>query len=74
VYVRDGTFAKTGGGSIYGYTAGDAASNVVINSGWVQSNRGHAVYVSGGKRKESTAGPTVNLDSNVYGTAGGWEN
>jgi hypothetical protein len=74
VYVDSkGTFTKIGGGSIYGYT-GDAASNVVILSGAVLSDRGHAVYVSDSKRRESTAGPIVNLDSNVEGAAGGWEN
>jgi hypothetical protein len=67
VYVG-GTFTKTGG-IIYGYT-GDTASNAVIYSDVVLINRGHAVYISDSKRRESTAGPTVNLDSNVDGAAG----
>jgi len=72
-----GTFTKNGGGTIYGYTGGDTKSNVVKNSsGVVQSNSGHAVYVESipVKRRETTAGPGVNLDSNVAGASGGWEN
>lgn len=60
-----------------GYVAGDSKSNVVKNnSGVVQSNLGHAVYVYGSpeKSRETTAGPTVDLDSSVSGSAGGWEN
>ena len=71
----DGTFTKTGG-TIYGYTSGNTNSNVVKNSsGVVQSNSGHAVYVdtSTARRRETTAGPTVNLDSSKSGSAGGWE-
>ncbi|MDR0476071.1 MAG: hypothetical protein LBH43_20690 [Treponema sp.] len=70
-----GNFTKTGG-TIYGYTVGDGNSNAVNNSsGVAQSNQGHAVYVySGAKRRETTAGPGVNLDSEVSGAAGGWEN
>jgi hypothetical protein len=76
VYVGDGTFTKTGSGTVTGYdAAAEPNGNVVKNSaGVVLSNRGHAVYVSGSKRRESTAGPSVNLDSNVDGAAGGWEN
>jgi len=76
VYVIGGTFTKTGGGTIYGYTDGNAKSNVVKNSsGVVLNNQGHAVYVfsNTAKRRESTAGSTVNMDSTVAGTAGGWE-
>jgi hypothetical protein len=73
----DGRFTKTGSGIIYGYTSGDAKSNTVKNSsGVVRSGSGHAVYVSGSdpvKRRETTAGPTVNLDSSKSGSAGGWE-
>ena len=72
-----GKFMKTGGGTIYGYTGGDANSNVVKNSsGVVQNNRGHVVFAATGtsnKRRETTAGPTVNLDSALDGAAGGWE-
>jgi hypothetical protein len=73
VYVSSGTFTKTGGGTIYGYTAGDANSNKVVNaSGVIQNNSGHAVFRSSFMRRETTAGPAVNLDSSVSGTAGGW--
>jgi len=43
------------------------------SSGVVQNNSGHAVYVSYGKRRETTAGPTVNLNSALDGATGGWE-
>jgi len=77
VYVDgSGTFTKSGGGTITGYASDTVNGNVVKNSsGVVQSNRGHAVYVNSSptKRRETTAGPTVNLDSRVSGSAGGWE-
>ena len=71
-----GNMSKTGG-TIYGYTGGDN-SNTAKSSGVVQSNQGHAVYAINYNssiiyRRETTAGPTVNLDSNVAGAAGGWE-
>jgi fibronectin type 3 domain-containing protein len=75
-----GTFTKTGG-TIYGYSASDTAnSNVVKNSsGTVHSNRGHAVYAyyssSVIKRRETTAGTSVNLSFNgSNGTfSGSWD-
>jgi len=73
VYVyplQGGTFRKTGG-TITGYASDTVKGNVVKDSGVVQSNRGHAVYVSSTYvRRETTAGPTVNLDSSVSGSAG----
>jgi len=73
VYVNNGTFTKSGGGTITGYAGDTVNGNVVKNSsGVVQNNRGHAVYVDS-KRRETTAGPTVNLDSSKSGAAGGWE-
>jgi len=75
VYVDYATFTKIGGGIITGYASDTVNGNVVKNSsGVVQSNRGHAVYVDSTKRRESTAGPGVNMDSSKSGTAGGWEN
>ena len=73
VYVGD-TFTKTGG-TIYGYTSGDTNSNVVKRSGVVQNYSGHAVWVNtpSTQRRETTAGPKVNLDSSKSGVAGGWE-
>jgi hypothetical protein len=75
VYVASsGTFTKTGG-TITGYADDAVNGNAVKNGSVVQNNRGHAVYVySGSKRRESTAGPGVNLDSSISGAAGGWEN
>ena len=75
VHITGGTFIKTGG-TIYGYSASDTAnSNTVKNSsGAVLNNHGHAVYVSSTTRRETTAGPNVNMDSATAGTAGGWEN
>ena len=65
VYVNNtAAFTKTSG-TIYGYTEGDDNSNVVRQSnGTVRNDRGHAVYAGVGssvKRKETTAGPSVNL-------------
>jgi fibronectin type 3 domain-containing protein len=73
VFMSNGTFSKTGG-TIYGYSSNTSNSNAVKNSsGTVQSNAGHAVYVDH-QRRETTAGPTVNMNSSVAGSAGGWEN
>jgi hypothetical protein len=77
-----GTFTKSGGGTITGYTSDTINGNVVKEKNIVQSNKGHAVYVrewtnSSEKekgRRDNTAGPTDNMDSTVTGTAGGWEN
>jgi len=71
------TFIKTGG-TIYGYTSGDSNSNVVKNSsGQLISSSGRAVFIitsSAQRRRETTAGSTVNLNSGTAGSAGGWEN
>ena len=79
VYVTTGgTFAKTGG-TIYGYAPGNSDSNFVKNGVGYIADSGHAVYVDSHHvlRKESTAGPTVNLfyDGVVNPPAwgGGWE-
>lgn len=73
VYIDNTTFIKTGG-IITGYADDPVNGNVVKNSsGVVLNNYGHAVYVYGSpeKRRETTAGSDVNLDSSVPGTAGG---
>jgi hypothetical protein len=69
VYVaNNGTFTKSGG-TITGYADDTVTGNVVKNNaGVVQNNRGHAVYVSSERRRESTAGPEVNLNSGVLGS------
>jgi len=73
VYVASsGIFTKTGG-TITGYSNDPVNGNVVKNSSGVVLNyRGHAVYIDLGKRRESTAGPTDPLDSQVSGAGGGW--
>jgi hypothetical protein len=72
VNVDGGTFTKSGG-TITGYDT--VNGNVVKKGGVVQANMGHAAYVSSGsKRRETTAGPEVALNSGTAGTAGGWEN
>jgi len=70
-----GTFTKSGDGVITGYASDTVNGNVVKIDDTVQSNQGHAVYVNSSpvKRRESTAGSDVNLDSRVNGVAGGWE-
>jgi hypothetical protein len=61
VYVySSGTFTKNGGGTI-------SDTNTTVN--------GKVAYVdsSPAKRRNATAGPIVDMDSRVSGTAGGWE-
>ena len=74
VCVERGTFTKTSG-IITGYASDTVNGNVVKDdTGTVVNDSGHAVYVSAySKRRETTAGPSDNLDSSVAGTAGGWE-
>jgi hypothetical protein len=55
----NGTFTKTGGGTI-------SDTNTATN--------GKVAYVvSPSKKRNTTAGPGVDMDSNKIGTAGGWE-
>jgi predicted outer membrane repeat protein len=65
---------KEGGGTVFGYAMGDSNRNTAT-TGISGNNRGHAVFVnsSPNKRRETTAGPGLNLDSNISGAAGGWE-
>ena len=64
-----GTFTKTNG-TITGY-----ASDPVNGNRTTYNLDGHAAYVSSSptKRRETTAGPSVNMDSRLAGSAGGWE-
>jgi uncharacterized repeat protein (TIGR02543 family) len=66
VYVP-GTFTKQSGGVIYGSNASSGLKNTS------SVNNGHAVYVSSGKIRNTTAGVGVTLDSAVSGSTGGWE-
>jgi TolB-like protein len=60
--LSTGTFIKSGGGTIDN-------TNTARNA-----QRGNVVFVNrGDKRRNTTAGPGVNLDSRVTGSAGGWE-
>ncbi|GHV36893.1 hypothetical protein AGMMS49546_03190 [Spirochaetia bacterium] len=70
VYTNsNGTFTKTSG-VIYGSNISDALKNTVSSN-----NNGHAVYVNSSptKKRNTTAGISVNLDSRVGGTAANWE-
>jgi hypothetical protein len=66
-----GTFTKQSGGIIYGSNASDVLKNTTTSG----DSYGHAVYVGGSpaKRRNSTAGEGVTLDSAKSGSAGGWE-
>jgi hypothetical protein len=65
------TMTKTGG-TITGYGNDSGNGNVVRDgSGNVFARKGHAIYVSESKRKETTAGPEVKLSS---GSNDGWDN
>ena len=59
VCVSNGKFNKTGG-AITGYKSDTKDGNVVMD-GTALPRSGHAVFVSPTIRKETTAGPTVNL-------------
>jgi hypothetical protein len=72
VYVASGTFTKQSGGIIYGDTNTTHTAGSTENT--ATNGNGHAVYVySGSKKRNSTTGESVTLDSAKYGTAGGWE-
>jgi hypothetical protein len=61
VYVANsGTFAKSGGGTISDTNSATYGKAAYVNS-------------SPAKRRDATAGPSVNLDSSTSGSAGGWE-
>jgi TolB-like protein len=65
-----GTFNKTGG-IITGYSSDQSNGNAVMDeTGNIIARRGHAVFISTTRRKETTAGTGVNLNNN---TAGGWD-
>jgi NAD(P)H-dependent FMN reductase len=68
VYVNGGTFTKQSGGTIYGSNADSTLKNTAIIVGI--EPYGHAVYVSSSKKRNTTAGAGVTLNS---GTSGGWE-
>jgi len=76
--IISGTLTKTGE-TIYGYSESDTVNGNVVkdSSGNIVNNCGHAVYAGSStpvKRKETTAGPDVNLFYNSDGTySGDWD-
>jgi hypothetical protein len=73
VYVSgSGTFTKQPGGVIYGSNESNSALKNTATSG---DNYGHAVYVNRSpvKKRNTTAGTSIVLDSDLSGSAGGWE-
>jgi hypothetical protein len=65
--------ARGGGVEVYGGTFNKSGGGAIDNTNRARSGR--VVFISTGrnKRRKTTAGPTVNLDSSVSGNAGGWE-
>jgi hypothetical protein len=71
VYVGAyGLFIKQSGGTIYGSNGGTLKNTASIGDSY-----GHAVYVSSSptKKRNTTAGTGVTLNSGVSGSSGGWE-
>jgi uncharacterized repeat protein (TIGR02543 family) len=66
-----GTFTKQSGGTIYGDT--DTTHTAGSTENTARNGAGHAVYVDSGKKRNTTAGVGVTLDSAKDGAAGGWE-
>ena len=58
------------GGTITGYASDVDNGNRAMSS---QKGGGHAVYVDNGKRKETTAGPSVKLSLNNGSCTGAWD-
>jgi uncharacterized repeat protein (TIGR02543 family) len=72
VYVgSSGIFIKQSGGIIYGSDASASLKNTATSG----NNYGHAVCVGNPveKKRNTTAGEDVRLNSGVSGSAGGWE-
>jgi len=67
------TFAKTGG-TITGYNTDRSNGNAVRDGDGVLARKGHAVQVNDDIRKETTAGPGVNLSYSNGKATGGWDN
>lgn len=65
------SFTKNGG-TITGYNSDSINGNVVKDeAGNIIARKGHAVYINESMRRETTAGPGINLSSN---SNGGWDN
>lgn len=74
VYLASGTFVKNGG-TITGYNSDQANGNVAKDAdGFILARSGHAVFVNNNLRKETTAGPDVNMThGGNRGTTGAWD-
>ena len=71
------TFIKNGG-TITGYLSGNNTANNIAQdaAGTIHLNQGHAVFRRvnpQSQRRETTAGPGINMNSATLGAAGGWE-
>ncbi|MCL2193846.1 MAG: CsgG/HfaB family protein [Treponema sp.] len=64
-----GIFEKRGG-TITGFINDPSNGNVVRDGNGVLARMGHAVFVNTNRRRETTAGPSIQMNS---GRAGGWE-
>jgi len=64
-----GVFEKRGG-TITGYGNDPSNGNVVRDGDGVLARRGHAVFAGSNRSRETTVGPSVQLNS---GRAGGWD-
>jgi hypothetical protein len=74
IFKKQSATGSSTSGIIYGYAAGDPKSNTVVNDvGVVQDNKGHAIAAGHYNKRETTAGVTQRMDSEVAGAAGGWE-
>ena len=77
VYINSPPYSFTKrGGTITGYNSDQNNGNVVKDEGGnVLARRGHAIWIRENTRKETTAGPGVNLTySIINGSSGAWDN
>ena len=61
--ARISSFTKTGG-TITGFNSDQSSGNKVADNNGIIARRGHAVYANENMRKETTAGPGMNLSDN----------
>ena len=61
------------GGTARMRTGSTITGNTNIHSGPLWARRGHAVFVNDNTRRETTAGPGVNLSFDRSRRTGGWE-
>jgi hypothetical protein len=76
VYVSNGTFLKTSGGIIHGYYQEDSNTNEEVygtRNTAGDDTKGHAVYVGPTRKRNSTAGFLVDIDSGSLSNMYPWE-